>query len=510
MSDATSKETSSPASLPPSSEIRPLLVVDRYAIFDELGAGGMGTVHLGRLVGSAGFSRVVAIKRMHPHLAKEQEFASMFRDEVRLAARVQHPNVVATLDVVERNSELLLVMEYVHGEPLSRLIRRSGTRGKPIPPAIAASIACGILHGLHAAHEARSETDEPLGIVHRDVSPHNVLVGCDGVARVLDFGIARAAGRQQVTRNGQIKGKMSYLAPEVLRGRDVDRRADIFGVAVVLWEALTGARLFEGANEAIVLAKVLSAEVVGPRSVVPEISEALEAIVLKGLERDPDKRYATAREMALALQQSTGVLAPCEVGDWVAQVAEESLSTRARKLAELEKLGSLSSYREGWTTALPDQEHSWPGSSERPPASSAPAGEPSTSTVIQPLDDSEPWPPERSRLVELWEEYRAPLMVAVLGILLVAAAARLGLFRSKLAWTSAEGTPKVSAVAGAPALPTAKAEPTANGWIGSPAATPSPPPASATASHVAAPNHASEKPATRARRPRKEVSVDGF
>ena len=152
-------------------QVRPLLVVNRYAIFDPIGSGGMGTVHLGRLVGSAGFSRVVAIKRMHPHLAREPDFVAMFRDEVRLAARIQHPNVVSTLDVVECEGELLLVMEYVHGEPLSRLLRGASALGVAVPAAIATSVACGVLHGLHAAHEARSEANEPLGIVHRDVSP---------------------------------------------------------------------------------------------------------------------------------------------------------------------------------------------------------------------------------------------------------------------------------------------------------------------------------------------------
>jgi serine/threonine-protein kinase len=298
----------------------------------------MATVHFGRLQGPAGFSRTVAIKRLHPQLAREPEFVSMFIDEMRLAARIQHPNVVATLDVVEEGDELFLVMEYVHGESLGRLIRLSAQRGHAIPPPIATTIICGLLHGLHAAHEARSETDEPLSIVHRDVSPQNVLVGVDGIARVLDFGIAKAVGRLQTTREGQIKGKMAYLAPEHARSAAIDRRTDVYGAAVVLWEALTGVQLFDGENDAIILARVLAGQVPPPSAFVQGLSPALEAIVLRALDREPPRRFATAREMALVLQNEVGVVAPSEVGDWVSDLAAESLSARSQYLSELERL----------------------------------------------------------------------------------------------------------------------------------------------------------------------------
>src|SRR5262249_39749657 len=158
---------------------------------------------------------------------------AMFVDEVRLASRIQHPNVVSTLDVIEERGELFLVMEYVHGESLAQLIHLARSRGAHVPPAVASAIVCGLLHGLHAAHEALSETGQPLGIIHRDVSPQNVLVGSDGVTRVLDFGIATATGRlQATTREGQLKGKTAYLAPERIRGRDADRRTDVYGAAL--------------------------------------------------------------------------------------------------------------------------------------------------------------------------------------------------------------------------------------------------------------------------------------
>src|SRR5262245_3092434 len=178
-------------------------VVGRYALYGEIASGGMATVHFERLLGPVGFSRTVAIKRLHPQFAKDPEFVSMFLDEARLAARIRHPNVVATLDVVATKGELFLVMEYVQGESLSRLARAVMARGENLPPRIVASIMCGVLHGLHAAHEARDQRGEPLGIVHRDVSPQNVLVGIDGTARVVDFGVAKASGRHQSTRKGK-------------------------------------------------------------------------------------------------------------------------------------------------------------------------------------------------------------------------------------------------------------------------------------------------------------------
>ena len=183
-------------------------IIGRYVLYDEMAAGGMATVHYGRLLGPVGFSRTVAIKRLRPQFARDQEFVAMFVDEARLAARIRHPNVVPTLDVVATDGELYLVMDYVQGESLSRLLRASRAKGS-IPTDVVSAIFCGALHGLHAAHEATDEHGKPLGLVHRDVSPQNILVGVEGIPRVLDFGVAMAAGRAQATGQGRIKGKLS-------------------------------------------------------------------------------------------------------------------------------------------------------------------------------------------------------------------------------------------------------------------------------------------------------------
>ena len=321
---------------------QPVRVVGRYALYGKLATGGMATVHFGRLLGPVGFSRTVAIKRLHPQYAKDPEFVAMFLDEARLAARIQHPNVVATLDVVAMDEELFLVMDYIRGESFSRLLRGARRRNLKPPEGFIASIASGMLHGLHAAHEATDERGQPLKVVHRDVSPQNVLVGVDGVPRVLDFGVAKAAARIQVTRDGQMKGKLSYMSPEQLRGRAVDRRSDVFAAGVVLWESLTGERLFVGEDATEVLTRILKQEVAPPSAFNPSIQPAVDALVLRALRKDPDERFQTAREFAIAIEETMAPLSSREVGEWVEEIAGESLELREQALAEIESISSVS------------------------------------------------------------------------------------------------------------------------------------------------------------------------
>jgi serine/threonine-protein kinase len=317
-------------------QAKPVAEVGRYLLYEELASGGMATVHLGRLVGPVGFSRTVAIKRLHPQLAKDEDGVAMFLDEARLAARIQHPNVVQTLDVVQTSGELFLVMEFVRGETLSRLLKASVKLGERIPPAIAAAVIAGALHGLHAAHEARNERGEPLNLVHRDVSPQNIMVGADGTARVLDFGVAKAIGRAQTTSEGQIKGKLGYMPPEQLSAGQIDRRTDIYAAAVVLWEVLVGQRLFAGDSHGVVVGKILHSEVPAPGQMAEGIPPALDAIVLRGLARDPEARYATAREMAVDLERSVGGAPQSVVGEWVERLAGSVLRTRDALVSSVE------------------------------------------------------------------------------------------------------------------------------------------------------------------------------
>lgn len=312
-------------------------VVGRYTLHQEIATGGMATVYLARMVGPARFSPVVAVKALHPHFAREPEFVRMFLDEARLAARIRHPNVVPVLDVHEQG-ELFLVLEYIHGESLARLLSSARDDDRPVPLPIASAVACDVLRGLHAAHEARDENGRPLGVVHRDVSPQNVLVGVDGVARVFDFGIARAAGRLTMTREGQIKGKLGYMAPEQLRGETVTRQADVFSAGIVLWQMLTGERLFAGDAEANVIEQVLFRPIPAPSQTRSSLPEGLDAVVLRALSRDPAQRFASANEMALELQRIVPPASPQEVGAWVEGAAFDVLEERARAITAIEAL----------------------------------------------------------------------------------------------------------------------------------------------------------------------------
>jgi serine/threonine protein kinase len=315
---------------------RPMQSIGRYLLFGEIAAGGMATVHLGRMTGAAGFSRTVAIKRLHPTFAKDAEFVAMFLDEGRLAARIRHPNVIPTLDVVATEDEVFLVMEYVQGESLARLRRATAMLDKPTDARIVAAVMSGVLHGLHAAHEATDEQGNVLGIVHRDVSPQNILVGVDGAARLLDFGVAKAAGRAQTTQDGHVKGKLAYMPPEQLNSGFVTRRTDVYAAAVVTWEALTGQRLFHGDSQGAVITSVFKKHVIPPSAASSNVPASFDRVVMRGLERDPGLRYATAREMAMDLERCVGVASASEVGMWVESLVGSELMKRTALVSEVE------------------------------------------------------------------------------------------------------------------------------------------------------------------------------
>ncbi|MEZ4222259.1 MAG: serine/threonine-protein kinase [Polyangiaceae bacterium] len=310
----------------------------RYALHGRLASGGMASVHLGRLLGPVGFSRTIAIKRLHPQLIKERSFVSMLLDEARLAARIRHPNVVPVIDVVADEGELFLVMEYVHGETLARLLINA--KDQAPPPDVITRIVVDLLNGLHAAHTATDERGAALNIVHRDVSPQNVLVGVDGVSRVTDFGVAKAVNRLQSTSDGQVKGKLAYMAPEYLQGQGLDRRADIYSASVLLWEGLTRRRLFARKSATDTMQLIVSGAVPPPSRFAPWLSPVLDEVVMQGLARDPNHRFSSALAMATALQECAVLALPTAVGQWVEQCAPRELELRTRLVNEVEAVES--------------------------------------------------------------------------------------------------------------------------------------------------------------------------
>jgi len=308
--------------------------LDRYELIAPIGSGGMATIYLGRALGSGGFERLVAIKVCHMHLREEPSFVSMFLDEARLAAQIHHPNVVSTIDV-QNSDELYLVMEYVEGGHAAQLIRAANDKGVDIPIPIALRIMEDALEGLQAAHDVCDIENNPLNLIHRDVSPQNVLVGIDGVARLADFGVARAEVRYASTKPGEIKGKISYMAPEQLRGGDLTQKVDIFSAAVVLWELLTGQRLFKGTSSNDSVSKILSDPICKPSSLRPEVPASLDKIARRGLDRNPVKRFQTAHLFAEALNHC-GVepASRADVGRYLSEMLASSIKARKELLRE--------------------------------------------------------------------------------------------------------------------------------------------------------------------------------
>src|SRR3984957_19577427 len=274
----------------------------RYRVVDEIGVGGMASVHLARMDGPGGFQKWVAIKRIHPHLVEDQTFIHMFLDEARIAARISHPNVATVFDLGEHEDTYWIAMESLHGEPLREVMRRTEELAAPMPPEIACRVIADAAEGLHAAHELLGKNGEKLGLVHRDRNLHKLFVADDRSTKVVDFGIAKFSSRMSSTRAGTLKGKLAYMSPEQVHGEGIDRRTDIFALGVVLWELTTGQRLFRMENDLDTLAKVQECNIPRPSTIIRGYPIDLEKIVMKALSKNRGERFKTAREFSRALQ----------------------------------------------------------------------------------------------------------------------------------------------------------------------------------------------------------------
>ena len=299
----------------------------RYAVFDEIASGGMASVYLACRIAPGDTPRVVAIKKLFESFAKQPEFVTMFLDEAHIAARMRHPNIVTTYEFLRIPDSLAIVMEFVLGVSLQDLQRIARERQAIAPRAVTGAILRDALLGLHAAHETTDEGGNPVGLVHRDVSPHNIIVGKEGTAKVIDFGIAKAAGRLQVTEVGVMKGKFAYMAPEQIRAAPVDRRVDIYSAGIVLWEALTGAPLFRGSADAEMFSRRAAGTVTAPipSSVNGRLPSGLDAVVARALAVDARERYSTALEMADALAAVLPMASLRDVAEWVQGLAGSRL-----------------------------------------------------------------------------------------------------------------------------------------------------------------------------------------
>ena len=301
----------------------------RYEVLTKLASGGMAVVYIANAQGTAGFERMFAIKVLHAHLAYEEEFIRMFLDEARLAARIRHPNVVPTIDISDsQETGYFLVMEYIEGDHLGTLLSNASKLNEKLPVPVVLRVIVDALNGLAAAHALCDESGKPLNLIHRDVSPHNVMVGLDGVSRLTDFGVAKADDRLTHTRDGEVKGKLAYMAPEQASSGACDARSDLFAMGVILWESLCGRRLFRAESTGAALHMLLNGEIAPPSAADPALA-VLDDLLKKALDRDPAGRFQTALEFVDALEAvapKVGGIAPRrEVTKAVKRYAAEKL-----------------------------------------------------------------------------------------------------------------------------------------------------------------------------------------
>jgi serine/threonine protein kinase len=301
----------------------------KYELLRRIALGGMAEVFVARMTGAGGFEKTVALKRMLPELGRRPEFVNMFLDEARIAASLNHPNIVEVYEIGEVDGAWFMTMEYLRGQDLRTLLGELRASGEGMPFPLALRLISQVASGLHHAHEKRDGTGRPLGIVHRDVSPKNVFITFDGVIKLLDFGIAKAHRRLAKTQSGTVKGRYPYMAPEQIREEAIDRRSDVFALGILLWEVTTGRRLFVGKSAYEILKKIRDQPIPLPSQVMPAYPAALEAVVMRALSKDPAARYPTCLAMQRDLE-AVGALGAHQSAGEVAALMEELFGTGLR------------------------------------------------------------------------------------------------------------------------------------------------------------------------------------
>ncbi|HEY5147488.1 MAG TPA: serine/threonine-protein kinase [Polyangiaceae bacterium] len=323
------------ARISPQSE--PAAHLGKYRLIAELAHGGMGIVHLAVLKGLAGFTKLLVVKELRAELAHDDAFVAMFFDEARVAARLSHPNIVQTIELGTQDQRHFLAMEYVEGPSLQKFARRARRRGKPVPLAVHLYVLIEILSALEYAHSLTERDGTPTGLVHRDVSPHNVLVSYDGHVKLVDFGIAQTAAAGDATHAGVLKGKMMYMAPEQAACEPVDRRADVFSAGLMLWEAIVGRQPWEGQSDGAILRRLLAGEIPRVRDALPEVDATLMTIVDRATSAEPADRYPTALAMRNDLEKYRSQLdakeGALEVGAFLSELFAEDRE-RLRKVID--------------------------------------------------------------------------------------------------------------------------------------------------------------------------------
>jgi len=479
----TPPPASGPGAAPPKKREEPEAAVpssgpDRfgqYEILERIASGGMAELYKAKRTGVEGFQKIVAIKKILPHLADDEEFVTMFADEAKLAAQLNHPNIIHIYDLGKiQAGGYFIAMEYVDGRDLRGIQRAGRDLNIPLPVPLAVYVASRVASALDYAHRRRDAEGNELNIVHRDVSPQNILISYEGDIKLCDFGIAKAASKASKTQSGALKGKIQYMSPEQAWGRPIDRRSDLFSLGVVLHELLTGERLFQGDTDMNVLEKVRNAEVAPPSRSNPEVPHNLDAVVLKALAREPDERYANAsdllRDLDSVLYSYTPAPGSADVAIYLHRLqAEEGAvaDAQAREAAYAAEEAEPTAARKSKSKSVPVSRKPAPSSPGKP-AAAAPSSSPGETAAPPPPPPSAAAPsspaeaptPVATRAPEVFGSLeaksaeaetrsRAPLLVAV-GL---AAAALVGFF----VWRSMK--PSIAAPAAVP-TPAAAAEPT--------------------------------------------------